>query len=302
MQTIISQHLGELSALLTAVCWTFTSMAFEAAGKRVGSKAVNLIRLVMAFFLLGTLAWVRSRQFLPTGFESENWFWLSLSGLIGFVIGDLFLFQAFVLVGARISMLIMSLTPPLTALFGWIILGEVLTAYHSLGMLITVMGIALVVLGRPRAQKKVVVRYPLKGILLAFGGAAGQGLGLVLSKMGMADHDAFAATQVRVIAGIVGFSVLYLLTGHWSLVIKAFYDKKALSRIAIGATFGPFLGVSFSLLAVQHTTAAVAATIMAIVPVLIIPPAIMLFNEKVSFKEVVGASIAVAGVVVLFMG
>lgn len=300
MDQFISTHYGELAALITAICWTFTSLSFEAAGKRVGSMSVNLIRLVMAIVLLGTLQYFRFGYFFPEGADADQWFWLAISGLVGFVIGDMLLFQAFVVVGARISMLVMSLSPPLAAFFGWLILGEQLTVAHILGMLVTMMGISLVILGKPGKGKSLEVKYPIKGILLAFGGATGQGLGLVLSKLGMGDYDPASATMIRVLAGTVGFAILFIFTGHWPKVIKALSYGGAMLRISIGAFFGPFLGVSFSLLAIQYTTTGVASTIMSIVPVLIIPPAIILFKEKVSLKEVIGAAIAFLGVVVLF--
>ncbi|MCT4591286.1 MAG: DMT family transporter [Carboxylicivirga sp.] len=300
MSQFINTHLGELAALVTAVCWTFTSLSFESAGKKVGSMSVNIIRLVMAIGLLGTLQYFRFGYFFPEGADAYQWFWLSVSGLVGFVIGDLLLFQAFVVVGARISMLVMSLSPPLAALFGWMLLGEQLTGSHVLGMVVTMSGISLVILGKPSKGKRIQVKYPIKGVLLAFGGATGQGLGLVLSKLGMGDYDPASATMIRVIAGTIGFSVLFIFTGHWPKVMKAVRYAAAMVRISIGAFFGPFLGVSFSLLAIKYTTTGVASTIMSIVPVLIIPPAILLFKEKVSLKEVAGAMLAVLGVIVLF--
>ncbi len=301
MEQIFLSHKGELGALLTAVCWTFTSLAFESAGKKVGSMSVNLIRLVMAIFLLGTFSYVRFGYFFPEGATANQWFWLSISGLVGFVVGDLLLFQAFVIIGARISMLIMALAPPLSALFGWIILGERLSIGNIIGMVVTIIGISLVILGRPSKGKKIQVKYSAKGILLAFGGAAGQGLGLVLSKLGMGDYDAANATMIRVITGVIGFSIIFIFTGHWPKVIKAVQYGAAMARISIGAFFGPFLGVSLSLWAIKYTTTGVASTIMAIVPVLIIPPAVIFFKEKVSWTELMGSVIAVGGVVMLFL-
>ncbi|WP_439183292.1 DMT family transporter [Carboxylicivirga taeanensis] len=300
MGQFISSHLGELAALVTAVCWTFTSLSFESAGKKVGSMSVNLIRLLMAIVLLGTLQYIRFGYFFPAHATSYQWFWLSVSGLVGFVIGDMLLFQAFVVVGARISMLVMSLSPPLAAFFGWLLLGEQLELSHIVGMIVTITGISLVILGRPGKGKRLEVKYPVSGILLAFGGATGQGLGLVLSKLGMGEYDPASATMIRVIAGTVGFAVLFVFTGHWPKVIKALSYGAAMARISIGAFFGPFLGVSFSLLAVKYTTTGVASTIMAIVPVLIIPPAILIFKERVTLKELAGAVLAVLGVVLLF--
>jgi drug/metabolite transporter (DMT)-like permease len=301
MGNYISSHLGELAALFTAFCWTVTSMAFESAGKKVGSLSVNLIRLVIAFVFLGTFTWITQGHFFPSGAGTHAWLWLSLSGLIGFVIGDFLLFQAFVLIGARISMLIMSLSPPMTALFGWLIIGEKMTLPSTIGMAVTIIGIALVVTSRPVKGQKMKLHYPLKGLLLALGGAAGQGLGLVLSKFGMQDLDPFMSTQIRVITGIAGFTLLFGLSRNWSKLWLAVQNKQAMARIGTGAFFGPFLGVSFSLLAIQYTTTGIASTLNSLTPVLIILPAWFIFKEKITTKEVIGAIIAVIGVSIFFV-
>ena len=100
----MQNHFGEIAGVLTAVFWTVTSLAFESAGKKVGSLSVNLIRLIIAFFFIGFYSWVARGFFFPTDATLYQWEWLALSGLVGFVIGDLLLFQALVVVGARISM------------------------------------------------------------------------------------------------------------------------------------------------------------------------------------------------------
>jgi len=292
---------------MTAVFWTVTSMSFEAAGKRIGSLSVNLIRLYLAFFIYSIYLYFTRGMFFPTDATGFAWLWLSISGLVGFALGDLLLFQAFVVVGARVSMLIMSLVPPMTALLGWMILGETLSVQSLAGMVITISGIVLVVMKRenpePNTNKKNRIKfsYPLVGILLAVGGAAGQAVGLVLSKYGMKDYDAFAASQIRVMAGLVGFTLIFIFMKRWDKLKTGLRDRKGMQLTLLGSIFGPFLGVSFSLLAVQNTSAGVAATIMAIVPVLIIPPAIILFKERISIREVIGSILAVAGVALLFL-
>lgn len=311
---MFQSHLGEYAALLTAVFWTITAIAFESVGKKIGSLSTNLLRLFLAFIFIGIYSLITRGSFIPFDASLHNWMWLSLSGLIGFVIGDLLLFEAYVVIGSRVSMLIMSLTPPITAFLGWIIMGEVLTRQNFLGMFLTITGIMIVVLDRsPKKdleektdqnnlnKKKIKLSYPIIGLLLAFGGAVGQGAGLVLSKYGMQDFDPFAATQIRVITGFVSFSVLFVFMKRWKKVFEAIKNKDAMARLSIGAIFGPFLGVSFSLLSVKHTTTGVASTIMSIVPVLIIPPAIIFFKEKISIKEVIGSLIAVGGVALFFM-
>ena len=241
---------------------------------------------------------------------AERWGWLALSGLVGFVIGDWFLFQSFVVIGARISMLIMALAPPITAFFSWWWLGEVMSVMNLVGMVVTLTGISIVILKREKKEenskksRKLTTSYSIKGILLAFGGAVGQGVGLVLSKKGMGEYDAIAASQIRVITGMIGFAIIVAIIGRhnrYQMTRTAIQNGSAMKRIALGSVFGPFLGVSFSLIAIQHTQAGIAATIMSIVPVLIIAPAIFIFHEKVNWKEILGAVIAVIGVAVFFI-
>lgn len=297
----MGHYTGELAALGTAFFWTITALSFEAAGKRVGSLSLNLIRLCIGFIFLTLFVALFRGVPLPTDATFHHWVWLSLSGVIGFTLGDYLLFKGFILIGSRISMLLMALVPPLTALIGWIVMGERLSPTNFLGMALVVGGISFVVLERSADQKLVQFSRPLRGILAAFGGAVGQAVGLVLSKYGMDDYDAFAATQIRIIAGTIGFAIVISFVGSWRRIGSALRDRKAMGTMSLGSFFGPFLGVSFSLLAVKHTATGVAATIMAIVPVLIIAPAVLVFKEKVTPREIAGAVVAVAGVAVLFL-
>jgi drug/metabolite transporter (DMT)-like permease len=301
----VQPYLGEIAALITAALWTITAMAFESAGKRVGALSLNLIRLVIWLAFLATYNAIVNDGFLPvaTGYQ---WFWLVVSGLVGFVLGDLFLFRSFILIGARVAMLIMSLVPPITALIGWITLGEVLTGMEFLGMGITLLGIVLVISVKLEFKKdafgKTLKMGPLVlGSLLALGGAVGQAAGLVLSKKGMQEMDAFSATQIRIMAGVVGFSIVITLFRRWNHLFGALRDLRAMKAMTVGSFTGPFLGVSFSLLAVQHTGTGIAATLMALTPVMIIPPAILMKQEKIKLLEVIGALVSVGGVALFFL-
>jgi len=297
----ISSQIGEFAALLVAIFWTITALSFESASKIVGSLSVNMIRLFFAFIILAIFSYFYRGMILPLDADLHAWIWLSLSGLIGFVFGDYFLFSSFAIIGSRISMLIMTLVPPITALIGWLLLGETMSSKHIFGMTLTVSGIAIAILNRPSLNNKMKFNYSVKGVVFAFLGAVGQAVGLVLSKYGMKSYDPFAATHIRIIVGMVGFAIIVVLLRKTSLIRSALKSRKGMTGISIGSVFGPFLGVSFSLYAIQHTGTGIASTIMAIVPILIIPPAIMLFKQKVSIKEVVGAVISVIGVALFFV-
>jgi len=297
----ISSQIGEFAALLVAIFWTITALSFESASKIVGSLSVNMIRLFFAFIILAIFSYFYRGMILPLDADLHAWIWLSLSGLIGFVFGDYFLFSSFAIIGSRISMLIMTLVPPITALIGWLLLGETMSSKHIFGMTLTVSGIAIAILNRPSLNNKMKFNYSVKGVVFAFLGAVGQAVGLVLSKYGMKSYDPFAATHIRIIVGMVGFAIIVVLLRKTSLIRSALKSRKGMTGISIGSVFGPFLGVSLSLYAIQHTGTGIASTIMAIVPILIIPPAIMLFKQKVSMKEVVGAVISVIGVALFFV-
>jgi drug/metabolite transporter (DMT)-like permease len=245
-------HLGETAALLTAIFWTVTALSFEAAGKQIGALTLNLLRLIVGFIFLSLFSYFYRGFLFPVDATPQTWLILILSGLLGFVFGDFCLFQAFILIGARISMLIMALAPLFTALIGWIIIGERLTSMNWLGMAVTLAGIALVVLKKEdhkQADGSVTrkhVKLPLWGLVLALGGAVGQAAGLVLSKYGMKLYDPFASAQIRVLAGILGFAVIFTLLRHWKEAPRAIRQRKPMIQLSVGAFFGPFLGVSFS--------------------------------------------------------
>jgi len=297
----MEHYTGELAALGTACFWTITALAFEFAGKRVGSLALNIIRLLIGFVFLSIFVTIVRHHPFPTDAPTHQWIWLSLSGIVGLTIGDFLLFEGFILIGSRVSMLIMAMVPPLTALIGWLVMGETLSPANLVGMTLVVGGISLVVIEQSPDGKQVQFSRPLRGILAAFGGAVGQAVGLVLSKYGMGDYDAFASTQIRIIAGAIGFAVVITFLRVWPRVASAFKDRPAVRTMSLGAFFGPFLGISFSLVAVKHTATGVAATIMSMVPVLIIPPSVLFFHEKVTLREIVGSVVAVVGVAVLFL-
>jgi drug/metabolite transporter (DMT)-like permease len=299
--SFIENHLGEFAALLTAFFWTVTSLAFESASYKIGSVTVNILRLIIGFVFLSLFNFIRRGLILPVDASYENWIWLTLSGLVGFVFGDLFLFKSYTIIGSRFSMLIMTLVPPITAFFSFIILGERLTLFHYLGMTLTFSGISMAIFSRNGKGEKLSLKLAPKGILYAFGGAVGQALGLVLSKFGLKDYDPFAATQIRIIAGIFGYALLVTVLFRWRNVLKATRNKEGMLLTGLGAFFGPFLGVSFSLIAVKYTEAGIASTIMSLVPVFIILPAVIIFKEKVTLSELLGAIVSVGGVALFFL-
>jgi len=295
-------HLGEIAGLLTAICWTASALTFSLATRRAGSLAVNITRLVLAMGMFMVWSKIMRGYWTPSDASPEAWKWLSISGLVGFVAGDYCLFKSYSYQSAKLSMLIMSLAPPVAALAGALILHERLTWLNGLGMVLVLSGIAIVILKRPESEtNKSRFNYPVKGLLLALGGAIGQGVGAVFSKLGMGNYDPFASSQIRVITGIAGFVVIITLAKEWRSIGFSLKNNKAINPLFVGSFFGPFLGVSLSLFAFQHTSVGIASTLIATVPVFILIPSVVIFHEKLNWKEVSGAFLAVVGMAVFFL-
>lgn len=293
-------HIGEFSALLTAFFWVISGMLFERASKRTTSLGVSFLRMIFGLVFISVFLWISRGNPFAIDASPSAWLWLSLSGVVGFVIGDVFLFEAYVRIGTRITLLLMSLSPVLTGVLSYFIFGEVLEPLAVVGIALTLAGIAVVIMTRGE-KRNLKLRVNSYGVFCGLMGAVGQSVGLILSKRGMGDYDAFAATQVRIIASIAGFSLFFLIGNHWQKLRVLLSDGQSTRMTAAGALFGPVLGVGFSLLAIQNAPAAIAAAIMSIMPVLIIPVNWLAFREKIKWFEVLGALVTVVGVILLYL-
>lgn len=292
---------GEIAALLTAVCWSFNSVVFSLAGRRVGSVIVNKFRLWIAFIALLILHMVLFGTFFPVAAAPREMFYLALSGVIGFIIGDSLLFEAFLLIGPRLAMLLMLLAPIFSAILAWVLLGETLLFWEIIAILVTVGGIGWTV-SESQPQGVQQSKHRGLGILLGIGGAVGQAAGLLLSKMGMAGGlSPISANHIRVTAAALVITAVSLLSGKLHADILKMKDIKAVLQIGSGALTGPVLGVILSLVAIRYTHIGVASTLMSLSPILLIPVGYFLFKERITLRTVVGTVIALTGAVLLFL-
>jgi drug/metabolite transporter (DMT)-like permease len=295
-------YLGELAALGTASCWSIGSMFFDAAGRRIGPNNVNRIRIVLAAVLLSVALGVSTGRFIPGDISTSRLFWLSLSGLIGLVLGDACFFTSLVILGPRRATLLMSAAPVITALFAWPILGEALSLTAITGIGVATVGIVWV-----SSERRGTARVERSGSLIAgalwgLGGAAGQAIGLVLAKLGMGQEvTPLEATFCRMVAAAAFLWFFTLISGRLMTTLRALHNWRGLAYSLGGAFVGPFIGVWLSLIAVKHTEAGIAATIMAAVPVLVILLEIAVHHERPTIRAAFGALITMGGIGVLFL-
>jgi len=308
-------HLGELISLIVAASWTVTALFADKASHRLGSMTANVLRLSLAIIFLGLLLWITVGHPYPVYASGKAWLWLTLSALVGYLFGDWCLFNCYLSIGARFGQLFMTLAPPMAAIAGWIILGETLTWTSMLAMAVTLSGIAISILSRD-ADHKMHLTLPFKGVLLGLGAGLGQGVGLVLSKVGMqhytdaipadapklmADMLPFASTMIRAIIGAAGFIILMTIQKGLPQLKRAIHDPVGMRYALIMTLFGPVFGVSLSLMAVQYTGAGIASTLMALTPVLILFPYAFIYKQRIKLREILGVAISMTGVALFFL-
>ncbi|KAF0151870.1 MAG: permease (DMT super family) [Ignavibacteria bacterium] len=291
---------GELAALITAVLWSMTSIAFSEASNRIGPMYVNVTRMFFAVVYLSTTILLIGA---PINLSFSQILFLIISGFIGLIFGDTFLFKSYRSIGARLSMLVMSSAPAMAAVLAFLFLNEKLSFVGVIGIIVTIAGIALVVLQR---EEKPTSKYKVDytGIFYAFLGAIGQAVGLIFAKFAFNEGEinGFVATFVRVFSALIILFPAAHFTKHYLNPIKVFREnRKGLYFTIIGSFIGPFLGITFSLISISHTKVGIASTIMATVPILMLPIVKFYYKEKLSWISILGAFTAVAGTALLFL-
>ena len=303
-------YLGEFISIGVAFSWTATALLSEFGSKRLGNLTLNVLRMALALIFSVVLFWLVVGSPFPSIGSMEACGWMLLSGLVGYVIGDFCLFQCYIIIGSRYGQLFMTLAPLAAALMAWVTLGQQMAPMSIVAMFITLIGISISVLGRGE-HHKVSLKLPLNGVLYAIGAALCQGIGLVLSKIGMDHYEPgampdwlipFSANFLRCVAGIIGFSILLYFREGLKPLSEALHDRKGMTVATATTIFGPFVGVGFSLMAVQYTSAGIASTLMALTPIIIILPSYWLFHQKITWRSVIGAVISVLGVSLFFLG
>jgi drug/metabolite transporter (DMT)-like permease len=296
------QRIGELAALGTAVSWTLAALFFEQGVKRVGVLSVNFFKVVFAFVLLALTASFMRGMPLPFDASLRTVIFLSLSGIIGFVVTDMFLFTAYGTIGPRITMLFMALSPPVTAGISFFFFGERLGSMGALGMSLVIIGICMTVFGKQNSVSiSKIDKIDKRGYVFAFIASIGQSIGMILTKAGLGNYDPVSGTQIREIAAIIGFALLALVYDKGEGLLKATKSFDGLKFTAAGSVFGPFIGVVLSLFAIQRINAGIVSTLIGLTPVIIILPELLILKKKIKFLEIAGAVVAVIGTTIFFM-
>jgi drug/metabolite transporter (DMT)-like permease len=300
-----SNLIGMASAIATSWLWTFGVLLFASACKRMGAFSVNAYRIALAACLLVvTNLLIMGAPFLVA--TSGQWVWLTLSGIVGFGLGDIALFEAFVTAGPRLSALVFSTSAIFSTLGAYVLLGESIQLFGFIGIGITLAGIAIAVSGKGEFKNGTDGKPKIWGLVFAALGAIGQGMGAVLSKTGMLGEQSavlnpISAALMRILAGTVFIWVLGLVFRKVITPRNFLRNEGAVTQIVLATIVGPFLGMTFSMVAIANTQTGIAQTLMSLMPILLIPADWMLNREKPNLHRILGAIMTVGGITILFL-
>lgn len=291
--------LGQLFAVLTAVCWAQNSVFYSIAGKRVSSSTVTHIRLWIALPAIFIVHYIFLGTFLPYTGSFRSLGLLFTSGLIGFFGADIFIFYAFVAIGPGRTLLIMTLSPILSSLFSFIFIGELLLPLQIIGILVTISGVLLVIYNENKIAK--MDSHKLRGIIFALIGTVGQAAGMVLAKIGMNGVHPISANLIRIAAGLAGIVIFSLLRRSFLDDFRKMKDRKALGLIAVAAVIGPVLGIILTLYAFELAPVGIVTTLNQISPIILLPFEAVVFKRRLNPGILIGTFTAVGGAVLLFL-
>jgi drug/metabolite transporter (DMT)-like permease len=170
-------------------------------------------------------------------------------------------------------------------------------------MALTIAGIAIVVLQRDKKGEGT-GQITGAGVIFALLAAMGQAGNLLFAKAAFNEGplNGFYATLIRILASLAVLAPVMILSKRWRNPIADFRrDRLGLTLTLAGSILGPFLGISFSLIAVANTSVAIASTLMATVPILMLPLVHIVHRERLTWRAIGGAIVAVGGVAVLFL-
>ena len=293
--------IGQLFALLTAACWAQNSLVYSFAGRRVGSSAVTHIRLWVALPAIMVIHLLFFGTFLPLHLPQTGYIYLGASGFIGFFLADLFIFKAFVDLGPRETLVVMTLSPIFSTILSWIFLSETLAVWQLLGILITIGGGAWVIL-EERSNPEKRSRRQAAGVLFAFLGAFTQAAGMVLAKGGVVSGvHPISANAVRISAGLAGLILFALLRGTFIGDFRKMKDTKALAYTSAGALVGPVLGIILTLYAFQWAPVGIVTALMQTSPIMLLPVEHYVFKKRITPGAIAGTVLAIAGAGLLFI-
>lgn len=286
--------LGGIAALGSAFCWAVAAVLFQQLGQQISAVALNLFKGIVAIVCIGLVL-------VPVGIadvSGDAFLLLAASGLVGICLGDTLYFMTINRLGSRLTLLIGSLIPVATALIAITVLGERISLSAGIGLVLTIVGVTYVLWERSAIKAEFTQwRAGLAfGLLFVLANA----LGIIFTKVGVQDIPALDATLIRTLWAILGLAFWGLISRSLFGWVKPLQDPKLRNRLLLASIIGAFLGTWLSVAALKYTHTAVAVTLNSTSPLFVLPLAMIILKEQITWRAVSGAFVAIMGVAMYF--
>ncbi len=293
---------GSLMALGSALLWALAVLAFEQAGRRFTPWQLNLFKGASSLLLLSLTALV-----------TRTWPWheltplsavgLALSGLLGITLGDTAYFAALQRLGTRRTLLLGILSPPISAVLGWLFLGEVLPPLAWAGIVLTLGGVAWVIGQRQPEDGVTQVR---AGVLYGLLAMVAQAIGALITR-GLLSGSAISpltSALMRLSVSTVALALGWRLmaAGHQGGASPTLTWRDEAVRMAFLGTFlGTYIAMLTYMSALKYAAVGIVQTLLTTSQLWGLGLA-ALRRERIPASAVAGALLATLGVVLLVLG
>ncbi|MCK9548257.1 MAG: DMT family transporter [Sphaerochaeta sp.] len=295
--------LGQALGLVTAICFAQNSIIYRHLGQKVGSQGVAHIRMWLALPFVLLLTRLIEGSWLPTDWALSTYLILLASGVIGYFLTDLLMFRAYILLGSRESMVIMTLSPVVTAALSLLLFDEYLNLIQLLGMVITIGGVGMMILldrhPSPIACER---KNRSTGVLYAVLGSILQSISFLLAKAALGEGGPVSTNLIRNIGGLGAFIIFNgLIKGNAKEHFKILRQPRALFLLLLASLAGPVLGMSSQMKAFTLAPVGVVTTITQVSPVLLLPFDWFILKRRISAASLAGTLLSIAGIAILFL-
>lgn len=285
--------LGIIAALGSAASWAFATVVFDRLGKVIPYAGITFLKGVFSILLMLVLVVTIGDFKTISGHDTII---LVISGVIGIAIGDTLFFKSLQDLGAKMQVLYFMLGQIVTMLLSFLLFGDVLTLEEYIGAMILLCGIVIVTWGRQEDHPN-----KTRGIIGGFLCILCFSISTIMIKYTEADIDVISASFYRMSAGTFLMTLFGITTHKMKSWIMPLKDYKTLSLLLLNVVVLTTGGFILSMYAIKTISVSLASILSATEPVFVLLLAYLINHEKVSKRELIGATVSIIGLLMIIL-
>lgn len=237
----------------------------------------------------------------------------ALAGICSTYIGRWLVFKSIELMGPSGSAGLQSLSPLITAVLGWIFLGEVIGTIGLVGIVLGIAGLLAMSMGIGRSQQKTSLQAKALGLvsrpglvystlLVGVGSAAAYSLGHLFRAYGVRHwNEALLGTLIGAVAGLLALAAANHQKMAQYLGQARLNPRAAGLYLAVGGF--QFIAQALVIAAMKYIPAGMAALIAMCTPLVVLPISYFALRnaELLSGVTVLGVAITLVGITLLVL-